>query len=83
MHTKTVYYMHAKHVHIICMPKPIFVFKYHEFSFLFGVLFPRIFMRPGSYIINITCSKFMFYIFVNFSTKLRETQWDVGCFLIE
>uniref|UniRef100_A0A673N5K4 Uncharacterized protein n=1 Tax=Sinocyclocheilus rhinocerous TaxID=307959 RepID=A0A673N5K4_9TELE len=48
MHAKTAYYMHAKHMRIICTPKSIFAYQYHEFSFLFGVLFIRIFMRPGS-----------------------------------
>ncbi len=48
MFAKTVYYMHAKHVHIIYTPKSIFVYQYHEFLFLFGLLFIRIFMRPGS-----------------------------------
>ncbi len=40
MHAKTAYYMHAK--------KSIFGYQYHNFLFLFGVLFIRIFMRPGS-----------------------------------
>ncbi len=44
MHTKTAYYIHTKHVRIICKPKSIFSYQYHEFSFLFGVLFIRIFM---------------------------------------
>ncbi len=44
MHVKTAFYMHAKPR----SPKSIFVYQYHEFSFLFGVLFIRIFMRPGS-----------------------------------
>ncbi len=48
MHAKTAYYMHAKHVHIIYTPKSIFAYQYHEVSFLFGILFIRIFMRPGS-----------------------------------
>ncbi len=38
--------MHTKH--IIHMPKYDFSYQNHEFSFLFGVLFIRIFMRPGS-----------------------------------
>ncbi len=48
MHAKTAYYVHAKQVCIICTPKSIFAYQYHEFLFLFGVLFIRIFMRPGS-----------------------------------
>ncbi len=47
MHSKTAYYMHAKHVRIIYTPKSIFSYQY-KFLFLFGVLFIRIFMRPGS-----------------------------------
>ncbi len=39
--------MHAKHVRNIYTPKSIFAYQYHEFSFLFGVLFTRIFMRPA------------------------------------
>ncbi len=39
MHVKTAYYMYAKHVHIICTTKSIFAYQYHEFLFLFGVLF--------------------------------------------
>uniref|UniRef100_A0A672S618 Uncharacterized protein n=1 Tax=Sinocyclocheilus grahami TaxID=75366 RepID=A0A672S618_SINGR len=42
--------MHAKHVPSIYTPKSIFAYQYHEFSFLFGVLFICIFMRPGSII---------------------------------
>ncbi len=48
MHVKTAYYMHAKHVCIIYMPKSVCSYQYHEFSFLFGVLFVCIFTRPGS-----------------------------------
>ncbi len=48
MHAKTMYYMHTKHLHIICTPKSIFAYQYHEFLFLCGILFIRIFMRPGS-----------------------------------
>ncbi len=39
--------MHAKHVRIIRTPKSIFAYQYHKFSFLFGILFIRIFMRLG------------------------------------
>ncbi len=28
------YYMHAKHVRIICTQKSIFAYQYHEFSYL-------------------------------------------------
>ncbi len=52
MHTKTAYYIHAKHMRIICTdctPKSIFAYQYHDFLFLFGVLFIRIFMRPVSF----------------------------------
>ncbi len=38
-HAKTVYYMHPKRMRIIWTPKSIFVYQYHKFSFLFGVLF--------------------------------------------
>ncbi len=48
MHVKTAYYMHSKQVCIIYTPKSIFSYQYHEFSFLFGILFIRILMRPGS-----------------------------------
>ncbi len=48
MHVKTAYYMHGKQVCIIYTPKSIFSYQYHEFSFLFGILFIRILMRPGS-----------------------------------
>ncbi len=48
MHAKTAYYLHAKHRRIICTPKSIFVYQYHKFLFLFGILFICIFMRPGS-----------------------------------
>ncbi len=47
MHAKTAFYMHAKHVRLICTPKSIFAYQYHKFSFLFGVLFIRIFMTNG------------------------------------
>ncbi len=33
MHTKTVFYMHAKHVCIIYTPKSIFAYQYHKFFF--------------------------------------------------
>ncbi len=49
VHTKTTYYMYAKHVCIIWMTKSIFAYKYHKFSCLFGIQFIRIFMRPGSF----------------------------------
>ncbi len=42
--------MHAKHIRIIVVSKSIFAYQYREFSFLFGVLFIHIFMRPGSHI---------------------------------
>ncbi len=48
MYTNTAYYMHTKHVRIICTAKSIFAYQYHEFSFLFGILFTCIFMRLGS-----------------------------------
>lgn len=48
MHTKTAFYMHTKHVRIRYTPKSIFAYQYQEFSFLFGVLLIRIFMRPGT-----------------------------------
>ncbi len=48
MHAKTAYYMHGKQVRIICTLKSIFAYQYHEFLFLFGILFICIFMRPGS-----------------------------------
>ncbi len=37
MYAKIALYIHAKHVHIICMPKYIFAYQYHKFLFLFGV----------------------------------------------
>ncbi len=40
--------MHAKHVRIMYTPKSIFAYQYHKFAFLFGLLFIRIFMSPGS-----------------------------------
>ncbi len=39
MHVKTAYHMHAKVNFCVSVP---------EFLFLFGVLFLRTFMRPGS-----------------------------------
>ncbi len=48
MHTKTAYHMHAKYVHSIHTPKSVFSYQYHEFWFLFCVLFIRTFMRQGS-----------------------------------
>ncbi len=64
MHAKTAYYMHAKHIRIICMSKSIFADQYHKFSFLFGVLFIRIFMRPGCNFI--TRTKMFYFLPCNF-----------------
>ncbi len=63
---KTAYYIHAKHVRIIYAPKSIFAYQYHEISFLFGVLFIRIFMRPGS----------------NFLKKKKKDFWVISYFIL-
>ncbi len=43
-----MYHIHANKFDIIYMPKFVCLYQYHEFSFLFGLLFIHIFMRPGS-----------------------------------
>ncbi len=55
MHTKTAYYMHAKHIRIIFTPKSNLAYQYHEFSFLFLVLFIHIFVRPAQQTVD--CSR--------------------------
>ncbi len=68
-YAKTAYYMHTKHVRIIYTPKSIFVYQYHEFSFLFGVLFIRIFMRLGSYSVVVAITSVLLvrcFFIVNF-----------------
>ncbi len=92
MHAKTAYYMHAKHVRIICTPKSIFAYQYHEFSFLFGVLFLCIFMRPGNmqhmqYIHVLYICQFLYKAERNsmgcwlFSYRKTKMSWLSGHFL--
>ncbi len=50
MYAKTAYHMHANKFGIIYMPKSNFVYQYHKFLFLFGVLFMCIFIRLGLHI---------------------------------
>ncbi len=71
MHAKTAYYMHAKHARVIYTPSPFFRINTTSFHFYFGVLFIRIFMRPGW-----CCTMLLYHLLVLFTPKDFYTLHD-------